>query len=80
MKKIFIATALFLTTGLLTNAKTGLNPLSAKTEIKDKKDLGNGDDKKDLGNGDAKLATVDKKDLGNGDDKKDLGNGDVKLA
>jgi len=80
MKKIFIATALFLTTGLLTNAKTDLRSTANQAIVKDKKELGNGDaklaliDKKELGNGD------DKKELGNGDDKKELGNGDVKLA
>ena len=77
MKKIFIATALFLSTGILANAKTGISSTPVKSEVKDKKNLGSGDDKKNLGSGDARLA-FDKKNLGSGDDKKNLGSGDDK--
>ena len=77
MKKIFIVTALFLTTGLLANAKVG-QPVGHKTTVNDKRDIGSADDKRDIGSADAKLALLDKRDIGSADDKRDIGSADDK--
>ena len=80
MKKIFIATALFLGTSIVAQAN-GVLPVNNSSKhivsaLGDKRDLGSGDfrvamlgDKRDLGSGDAKLG-----------DKRDLGSGDVRVA
>lgn len=67
MKKILVASALILSTGLSASYAKGSLAVASK---RDKKDLGGGDfakrDKKDLGGGDFAVLR-DKKDLGGGD-------------
>ena len=81
MKKVFIASALFLTTGLVSSFTT-----VRYSEKNNTAQLISSTDKKDQGTADARLANTDKKDQGTADarlantDKKDQGTADAKLS
>jgi hypothetical protein len=67
MKKVIIAAALILSTGVL-SANTG--NIKRDTTATTKKDIGQADTKKDIGQADTK------KDIGQADTKKDIGQAD----